>query len=91
MASFTINIPDDKVAGLINAFAVQYKYQETIDNPETPGETIDNPVGKPAFAKNIIKSFIKEVYIAAQTKAIDETRQTIITDAATAISDVDVE
>ena len=72
-ATITITIPDNKAVAIIDSFATQYGYQETID-----GEP--NPVSKKDFTLNILKSFIKEVHTAAQLKAIEATRKQIITD-----------
>ena len=89
MAQFTIVVPDDKVNGLVNAFAKQYSYQDKISDPET-GELIDNPMSKASFAKNIIKQFVKEVYVAAQVKELEATRVATVQQANTDIAGVDV-
>lgn len=87
--TFTITIPDDKVSAVVNAFATQYRYQVNIDDGE--GGTIPNPVSKAQFAKNIIRSFVREVYVGAQIKAIEATRLQIIEDANTATDGISVE
>jgi len=90
MASFTITIPDGKVQAVIDAFAKQYNYQETIPDPNDPNKQIPNPVNKGQFAKNILLSFIKEVYIAAQVKDLEVTRQATIATAKANVDDVTV-
>ena len=90
MASFTITVPDGKVQAVIDAFAKQYNYQETIPHPNDPNEQIPNPVSKGQFAKNILLSFVKEVYIVAQVKDLEATRQATITTAKAAVDDVTV-
>ena len=87
MATFTINIPNDKITALLDAFAMQYNYQEQIET-ET-GEMVPNPVSKAQFAKNIVTSFIKEVYIAGQVKSLEEQRIAAINTAKTDIATVE--
>ena len=91
MANFTIVIPDDKVAAVVQAFATQYGYQENIDDPANPGTQIPNPINKAAFAKNIIRSFVREVYIGAQVKEIEATRQATIDTASADLDTVTVD
>ena len=81
MAQFTISIPDDKVALVKNSFAIQYNRPDEIDDPDNPDVMIPNPVSKVQFAKNIIRSFIREVVRAAQVRTIEVQRQQIIVDA----------
>ena len=86
MATFTITIPDDKVAAVIDAFASQYHYTTKIEDAN--GAMIDNPTSKAQFAKNVVNSFIKQVYIGAQIKALDATKQTTIATAETYMNDI---
>jgi hypothetical protein len=60
--NITIIIPDNKKDAIIEAFASQYKYPSKIE--DEGGKKIDNPVSKGEFALSIIKSFIKDVYVA---------------------------
>lgn len=76
MTKITIDIPDNKVQGVIDAFALAYGYQGKIQDGN--GNEIDNPVTKAQFARNIINSFIKEVYVSAQVKGLDAQRQQTI-------------
>lgn len=95
--NITINIPDDKVTAIVEAFATQYQYQENIPNPdydaevEGSEETIPNPTNKPRFAKNVIRTFIKNVYVAGQVTPVAQqnevAEQTLAT---TATSDVEL-
>lgn len=71
----TLTIPEDKKIAVIDAFALQYKYQDEVYQEGVDGEEgimIPNPVNKGQFAKNIIRTFIKEVYISAQVKPVQE-------------------
>lgn len=88
MAQFVITIPDDKVTAVVNAFAKQYSYQDMI---EQGGVQIPNPETKPKFAKRMILQFIKEVYIAAQTKTIDEQRPVVIVTATEEVQNIAVD
>ena len=90
MVDFTITIPNDKVDSVVDAFAVQYKYQDTITAPENAGEQIANPISKVLFAKNILKTFVKEVYVAAQVKELEVNRKAIIESATADVSGVEV-
>jgi hypothetical protein len=88
MADITITIPNDKLDIVVDAFADQYNYQETIGDED--GNQIPNPTSKNQFAKNIIKSFVKQVYVAKKVKELDATRQTTVDNAETDVSGVTV-
>lgn len=90
MAQFTIDIPQEKVTDLVDAFAIQYKYQESVEDPSNPDEMIPNPISKVQFAKDTIKAFVKETYVAGKLKAIETTRQEMVENAAADIEGVDV-
>ena len=81
-----IEIPDNRVDEIIDGFAVQYGYQQKVK--DTEGEEIDNPVTKAQFARNIIVSFIKEVYVASKIRDIETIRQKTIATAAEELKDV---
>ena len=89
MAQFKINIPDEKLGNYINAFAVVGKYQAQIQDAN--GDIVDNPMSKARFAKNMVKSYFREVYVAAQVKILDEERRAIIEAATIETSDINVE
>lgn len=86
MANITITIPDDKLNNVIEAFATQYDYKEKII--DVNGNEINNPVSKVQFAKNIVNSFIKEVFISAQVKNLNIQRQQIIQTANEDVSNI---
>jgi len=88
MANITITIPDAKLNAIVEAFATQYNYQDQIT--EDGMNYIPNPVSKAQFARNVINSFIKEVYVAAQVKELDATRVQTINTATAAVSDITV-
>jgi len=86
MSTITMDIPDNQVTfrgeqmplinALIESFAIQYKRPEKITDES--GELIDNPVSKGAFARGIIRQFIREVYAAANVSELDEQRNAVI-------------
>lgn len=90
MVTITIEIPNDLITDMVDAFAIQYNYPESIPDPENPSKMILNPVNKLQFAKNAVKSFIKEIYTGAQLSNLETTRQQLIADAITTLDDVDV-
>jgi len=59
MATITFTIPDNLMPRVINGICGKYGYQETIDDPENPGQVIDNPETKANFCKRIIRQGIK--------------------------------
>jgi len=59
MATITINIPVDKEDAVLDAFAAFYSYQEFIGGSP-------NPQSKPAFAKEKIIDYMKQVYTSYQ-------------------------
>lgn len=90
--TITITIPEARKTEVINAFAKQYKYQTQIQDPEDETGTtmIDNPVSKAQFALNIVKTFIKEVYIGSKVGAVKDTIQAAAVTANTEIDGVTV-
>ena len=60
-ASFTITIPDNKVAEVIEAFAIMFGYPEIVE--DVNGDDIPNPQSKAEFAKEKIREMIKETYL----------------------------
>lgn len=73
----TINIPDDKKDGVIEAFASAYNYRETIGE-DVKGEPIPNPQSKGQFAKGQVLKFIKNVFVANQSEGAETTRKQLI-------------
>lgn len=80
MAIIKLNIPDNRLQALIQAFATMYHYQDLIQNPANPEvEMIPNPQSKAAFAKQKIVEHLKDIYIAGQTQtALDSARKAAI-------------
>lgn len=73
MAQIGINIPDNLEQRVINGVCGQYGYKPTI---EQNGELVPNPITKPMFCKNIIRSFLKEIVTAYElNKKIEQTKQ----------------
>lgn len=87
MAKFSITVPDDKVAALVDAFAIQYNYADKIETPE--GVT-DNPQNKQDFAKACIRNYVREVFIANAVKVVEQQRMDAITAAKTETTDFTV-
>jgi hypothetical protein len=94
MAQIKINIPDDKLQAIINAFCEQYQYQDKIPNLEDESGIvfIPNPQTKAQFAKAKIGEYIREVYVASKANSgIDELRKAAIIAAKAEISAVEAE
>lgn len=84
MAQFTIDIDNDHVAEVFEAFAFVYGYQPVIPNPEPQGTvtddngaaipdpawepTIPNPRSVQAFARMAVIGFIRQVVDQARTQ-----------------------
>jgi len=90
MATFTITLPDDKVEGLVEAFAVLGNYQENITDPQNPEATIPNPVGKPRFAKNSINLYLRQIWNAHKVKPLDDSREAVLAEGTEETKDFDV-
>lgn len=94
--NISIYIPDDKVAGIIDAFTAQFGYKDTVPNPdydpndtESP-ETIANPESRGHFTLQQIRLFIKNVYVAGEVAVLDEQRDPLIAEATEAMEDVTI-
>ena len=97
-ATFTITIPDNKVEGVLDAFASYTSYQETVSNSDYDPEdeesesTIANPISKADNAKNCVKAFIRHIYISNQVNlAVDSVKDTAVSEASDDVSGVSVE
>ena len=66
MAQFTIEIPDDKVAELLTAFATLYPIPLAVEEGEEPLFT------KPQWAKKKVRDYIREIYTAWKAKEAAE-------------------
>lgn len=84
----TITIPDDKKDAVIDAFAIQYKYQDKITDKDD--KEIDNPISKGDFVLGIIESFIKDVYVANKVKEFEKQRNTVVTYAKDDVKEINV-
>ena len=85
MASITFTFPDAIAPRLLNSFCAIRGYADEIRDPDNPGNVIQNPESKAAFAKRNIKEWILhevtryEVGLAA-TAAADAATQAVTTD-----------
>ena len=71
MATFTVTIPDDKKDEIIDAICANYRYQETVTDPE--GLEIPNPMTKAQFAKRKLAEFVKENLKSYKVSQVVET------------------
>ena len=55
MAQLVIDIPDDKVADVLDAFAVQYNWNPGLGT-------------KAQFARNKVAEYVKSIYVLQQAK-----------------------
>lgn len=46
---------------VIDAFVYAYGYQDNVDDPNNPGQTIPNPVSKQPYFNRIIRDYIRDV------------------------------
>lgn len=80
MASVTLTLPDAELTRILDGFAAQHKYQDTVPNPdydpddpaETDPPTIPNPQNKAQFLKKKIIQFVKESVRAQETRSTKE-------------------
>lgn len=84
MATITINIPDDKVGRVLDAFAntnldlkIEYLWTPTINSPNGP---IANPETKAQHAKRRLLEFIRlVVYTAERSPAVTSAESQVTT------------
>lgn len=73
--NITITIPDAQIPRVISAFATHFGYQdmvaETVDDIIT---MVPNPVSRPAFAKQKIVEYIKNVVVSTE---LEEARKAL--------------
>ena len=80
MAQFTIEIPDDKVAELLTAFATLYPIPQAVsEDPEVESEP---QFTKPQWVKMQVRKYIREVYTAWKAKEAAENARLAAIDAA---------
>ncbi len=87
-ASFTLNIPNSISGDVVDAFCSLYNYPTTV---EVDGEQVANPESKVAFAKRMIREYVKNVYKAYKVQELETQRQGILDTADQAIGGVTVE
>lgn len=84
MASFTMDIPNDKVNDLLDAFAELYGYDDSEGAPQ-------EGVTKADFAKDKIRDYLREVFTAYKAKQAAESARQAAIDAATVdVTDFDI-
>lgn len=93
MATLSFTIPDEHLAGVVEAFAVKFGYQAQIQDPAvTDGiSTIPNPQTKAAFAKEKMVQHIRFIYIKYKADVDAEAAIQTAKDAATADADTFIE
>jgi hypothetical protein len=80
----TITIPDGKAATIIDGFARQHRYQDTINGAP-------NPQSKKDFSLEVIKGFVRDTYKAYKAKSEGEAaRDAAKTDADNFTNDITV-
>ena len=79
MAQFTIEIPNDKVAELLTAFATLYPIPQAVTEEGEEGEP---QYTKPVWAKMQVRKYIREVYTAWKAKEAAENARLAAVDAA---------
>ena len=78
----SIEVPDAVAPVVLEDFTNFWGYQENIEDPDDPDSTIPNPVGRGAFAKKAIITFIK--------RSIRTYRARLASDQATNVDDVEM-
>ena len=91
MATMTITIPNEYVTDVVDAFAVEYGYQDTVYTTVSGIQVPEpNPETKNAFAKRQIREHIKRVYVKQQVAAVEATIASTRNTAYATVSGVDV-
>lgn len=88
MAQFTITVPADKVATLLDGFKVKFGYEDTIEDSE--GNPIPNPESLSDFSLRKIKELLKSIYRQGLEEGLVETAKQDASSQAEA-SGIDVE
>jgi hypothetical protein len=92
MAQIKINIPDNRLQGVIAAFCDVYHYQEKVPDGGPDGVLIPNPQTETQFAKAKMGEYIREVYVQSMSNSgIDDLRKAAILAAKAEISAVEAE
>lgn len=82
-----INIPDEIVSAIHNAFAAKYNRPEMV---KVKGETIPNPETKESFTNKKIRGFINGTYESYKAEEADSARLTAIANAKIFTKDIEV-
>jgi hypothetical protein len=79
MAQFAIEIADADVEAVIGSLCRMYNYSATVDDPENPGQMLDNPETPAQFANRMVRNYIRDVVTADAVNqaqgALDAARQ----------------
>ncbi len=76
MATLSVTVPDSIVARVLTGVCGYNGYQAKIQDPNNPGNLIDNPVTPGQFAKDCIKQYLKNCVVAYEAvKAAEDARQ----------------
>jgi len=91
MAVLSFTIPNEYIDEVVEAFAVKHRYPAMVPDTNTSGklvpDEIPNPQSKAQFAKQIIRDFIRNTYVAH--KAEKEAELAKITARSTAVTIAD--
>lgn len=88
MATFTLDIPANRIDGVINGSKIRYGYQEQVSDGE--GGLIPNPETATQFAKRMLLEHVRSLYIEyAETQALS-TRDAAVVTATTEADDLGV-
>lgn len=72
MARITINIPDDKLQTIIDAFAVEFGWTELIEDGD---DEIPNPESKAEHAKRQVRNFVVDTVRRAKQKNVEAEKE----------------
>lgn len=78
-ATLSINIPDDQVTRIENAFASEFGYPEQVRDGN--GDLVSNPESKTAFAKQQVIKFIKDVVKSSERVSSRQSFESSFSDA----------
>ena len=92
MAQIKINIPDNRLQGVIAAFCDVYHYPLMVPDGGPDGVLIPNPQTKAQFAKAKMGEYIREVYVASKANSgLNDLRKAAILAAKAEIAAVEAE
>lgn len=73
----TINIDNTLITEALNALCAQGGYSATIPDPQDAGQTIANPVTKAAFAKQVIRDYVRNAVYEQRNRAAQAANQPV--------------